>query len=52
MRNEIDIKRDIEFLKQEMREARQEGVSYGEMEVLYCALEELQIELYKVKENT
>ena len=46
MRDELTIKRDIEFLKQEIRYARQEGEKEQHMEILYSDLEELTRELY------
>ncbi len=52
MRTEITIKRDIEFLKQEIRYARQEGEKEQHMEILYTDLGELQLELYALKELT
>jgi len=46
MRTELVIKRDIEFLKQEIRYARQEGEKEQHMEILYTDLQELTLELY------
>ena len=49
MRDELTIKRDIEFLKQEIRYARQEGEKEQHMEILYSDLEELTRELYELR---
>lgn len=49
MRDELTIKRDIEFLKQEIRYARQEGEKEQHMEILYSDLEELTLELYAAR---
>jgi hypothetical protein len=49
--NIVQTKADIETIKQEIRYAQQEQASYQEMELLYNALEELQINLYKATKD-
>jgi hypothetical protein len=47
MNSITQLKQNIETLKQEIRYARQEQSSESELELLYNALEDLQLELYK-----